>query len=122
MPIFNIEALWFPIIKNWLSKKFSASQTIYLVIDRTIGQRKNLLMISMIYERRAIPIYWEFLSKLGSSNLTEQVSLISKVLDVFKNYQVVILADREFCSVKLATWRSRARSRLLFEIEKERIY
>lgn len=36
--------------------------------------------------------------------MTEQVSLISKVLELFKNYQFVMLADREFCSVKLATW------------------
>lgn len=63
LPIFSIEALWFPLIKNWLSQNFSADQTIYLVIDRTIWQRKNLIMISMIYEGRAISIYWEFSQK-----------------------------------------------------------
>lgn len=104
LPIFSIEALWFTVIKNWLSQNLSTNQTIYLVIDRTIWQRNNLIMISMIYERRAIPIYWELLAKLGSSNLTEQISLIAKVLDLFKDYQLVVLADREFCSVKLATW------------------
>lgn len=104
LPIFNIEALWFPIIKNWRAQNFSINQTIYLVIDRTIWERKNLIMISIIYEQRAIPVYFEFLSKLGSSNFTEQVSLISKVLPLFKDYQILILGDREFCSVKLAAW------------------
>ena len=104
LPIFNIEGLWFPIIKNWRAQNFSINQTIYLVIDRTIWERKNLIMISIIYEQRAIPVYFEFLSKLGSSNFTEQVSLISKVLPLFKDYQILILGDREFCSVKLAAW------------------
>lgn len=80
LPIFQVEALWFPIIKNWLSQNFSKNQTIYLVIDRTIWERKNLIMISLIYDQRAIPVYFEFLSKLGSSNLAEQISVISKIL------------------------------------------
>ena len=104
LPIFNIEALWFPIIKNWCSQNFSANQTIHLVIDRTIWERKNLMMISIIYEQRTIPVYFEFLSKLGSSNFPEQTSVISKVLPLFKNEQLLILGDREFCSVKLANW------------------
>ncbi len=104
MPIFNIESLWFPIIKNWRSQNFSADQTIHLVIDRTIWERTNLIMISIIYEQRAIPVYFEFLSKLGSSNFPEQTSVISKVLPLFKNEQLLLLGDREFCSVKLANW------------------
>ena len=35
LPIINIEKLWFPIIKNWITQKFTSSQNIYLVIDRT---------------------------------------------------------------------------------------
>mgnify|MGYP007020255718 CR=1 FL=1 len=94
LPIFNMSALWFPIIKNWHSQTFSANQTIHLVIDRTIWERKNLIIISIIYEQRAIPVYFEFLSKLGSSNFTEQTSVISKVLPLFKNEQLLLLGDR----------------------------
>ena len=64
------------------------------------------MMINIIYEGRAIPVYFEFLSKLGSSNFTEQTTVISKVLRLFKNEQILILGDREFCSVKLAGWQS----------------
>lgn len=118
LPIFNIEALCFPIIKTWLFQKFSINQTIYLVIDRTIWERKNLMMISLIYERRAIPVYFEFLSKLGSSNLAEQVNLISKILPVFKNYQILILGDREFCSVKLAHWLTEQKVQFCLRLKK----
>ncbi len=104
LPILNIETLWLPIIKNWLAQNFTANQVIYLVIDRTIWQRKNLIMISVIYEQRAIPVYFELLPKLGSSNLSEQTSLISQVLPLFKEYKLIVLGDREFCSIKLANW------------------
>ena len=61
-------------------------------------------MISIIYEQRAIPVYFEFLDKLGSSNLTEQTTFISQILPLFKTDKIILLGDREFCSVKLANW------------------
>jgi hypothetical protein len=45
LPSLNIETLWFPIIKNWLAESFPKNQPIYLVIDRTIWERKNLMLI-----------------------------------------------------------------------------
>lgn len=104
LPSLNIETLWFPIIKNWLAQKFPKNRSIELVIDRTIWERKNLIMISIIYDRRAIPVYFDFLPKLGSSNLAEQTRLISQVLPLFKEYKTTLLGDREFCSVNLANW------------------
>lgn len=104
LPSLNIESLWFPIIKSWLAQKIPKNQTVYLVIDRTIWERNNLIMISMIYAQRAIPIYFEFLPKLGSSSFAEQTKLISQVLPLFGEYKTILLGDREFCSVKLADW------------------
>ncbi|BAZ33663.1 transposase (plasmid) [Cylindrospermum sp. NIES-4074] len=104
LPILNIQRTWFPIIENWLTQNFPENQRIYLVIDRTKWQRKNLMMISLIYDKRAIPIYWEFLPRLGNSNFEEQSKIFSQVLLLFNKYQTVVLGDREFCSVKLANW------------------
>ncbi|NER87126.1 MAG: transposase [Moorea sp. SIO3A2] len=61
-------------------------------------------MISIIYNKRSIPVYFELLSKLGSSNFSEQTKIISNIIELFDSYQVIILGDREFCSVKLAKW------------------
>jgi len=55
-------------------------------------------MISVIYEQRAIPVYFELLPKLGSSNLNEQTSLISQVLALFKEYKPIGLGIG-FCSI-----------------------
>ena len=104
LPSLNIKTLWFPMLKDWLAQNFTANEPIYLVIDRTIWERKNLIMISIIYDQRAIPIYYEFLPKLGSSNLGEQIKFISQILPLFKGYKTIVLGDREFCSIKLANW------------------
>lgn len=102
-PIFRIESLWFPIIEKWLSQNF-VEPTIYVVIDRTSWARINLIMISVIYAQRAIPVYFELLPKLGSTNLAEQTTAISRVLPLLTRYKPVVLGDREFCSVNLANW------------------
>ncbi len=104
LPNLNIKTLWFPIIKDWLAQNFTANQPIYFVIDRTIWERKNLIMISIIYDRRAIPVYFELLPKLGSSNFAEQTKFISQILPLFNKSKTILLGDREFCSVKLANW------------------
>lgn len=102
-PILDIKELWFPIIKR-LAQYFSSTQTIYLVIDRTNWSRNNLRVVSIIYDKRAIPVYFELLPKLGSSNFAEQKRVVSEVLALLKNYKLIVLADREFCSVQLPNW------------------
>jgi hypothetical protein len=103
LPILNVEKLWFPIITNWLNQNFPNNQRFYVVI-RTNWCRINLIMISVIYDQRAIPVYFELLPKLGSSNFEEQKRILTKVFPLFTKYKAVVLGDREFCSVKLANW------------------
>lgn len=74
------------------------------MIDRTNWGCINLLMISVVWDKRSIPIYFELLNKLGSSNFDEQEAVFKKTLPLFNNYKTVVLGDREFCSVKLANW------------------
>lgn len=118
LPILNIQKIWFPIIKSWLTQNFPENQIIYLVIDRTKWQRKNLMMISLVYDQRAIPIYWEFLPRLGNSNFEEQSKIFSQVLGLFNKYKTVILGDREFGSVKLANWLSEQEVQFCLRLKK----
>jgi hypothetical protein len=104
LPSLTIEQIWLPIVQNCLETYFSSEKIIYLVIDRTNWSCKNLVMISVVWDKRAFPIYFEFLSKLGSSNINEQKAALSQVLPLFNNYKICVLGDREFCSVKLANW------------------
>ncbi len=104
LPQLTIEKIWFPIFQAWLTTEFEPQQFLYLAIDRTKWGRINLLVISLIWERRALPIYWELLPKQGNSNFEKQFEALSKILHLFKDYKIVVLGDREFCSVKLGNW------------------
>jgi hypothetical protein len=104
LPQLTLEKIWYPMLQAWLKAEFESGHVLYIAIDRTNWGCINLLMISLIWDKRAYPLYWELLSKQGNSNFEKQIAAISKVLPLFKKYKIVILGDREFCSVKLGNW------------------
>jgi Transposase DDE domain len=72
-------------------------QSVY--VSEALGTR-----IALLWKRRAIPLYWCLLPKLGNSNLSEQTLALQQVLPLLKEYKVMVLGDREFCSVDLGSW------------------
>ena len=104
LPSLTIEKIWLPLVATRLSIYWQAEKMIYLVIDRTAWGRGNLFVVSVVWDKRAFPVYFELLPKLGSSNLGEQQAVLKRVFPVFKGYKVCVLGDREFCSVALANW------------------
>lgn len=63
MEQFNLKQLWFPILITWIKQEWNLPEVIYLVIDRSQWRATDLLMISIVYERRAIPVYFTLLEK-----------------------------------------------------------
>ena len=59
----------------------------------------NLFLVSLIWERRAIPLYWSLLPKLGSSNFEEQTTNLQLVLPLFSEDKVIVLVNREFWEI-----------------------
>ena len=100
----SIETLWFPCVNSLLKSIFTTHDTIYLAIDRTSWGVINILVVSVVYDHRSWPIYWNFLEKKGSSNLAEQQEVLSKSIALLSDYVPVVLGDREFCSPKLGRW------------------
>ena len=100
----QIERLWFPIVQEILKEKFKNHKSLKVAIDRTQWRDKNVFVMSLIWDKRGIPLYWQLLNKRGSSNIAEQQALISPVKELLKDYEIIILGDREFGSVKLASW------------------
>ena len=109
LPSLTLETIWFPIFKDWLTRRWAINEVLYIAIDRTRWGCINLIMISLIVDHRAIPIYFELLDHVGNSDLETQQALISRVLPLLKGYKKVILGDREFCSVDLAKWLNQQR-------------
>ena len=100
----NLSLFWFPIVKQIIQKEFKLGNRLILTLDRTQWKNNNILVIAVIYKKRAIPIYWKILGKKGSSNLREQKLVIKPVLHLFDNYELVILGDREFHGLELSFW------------------
>ena len=86
LPILKIEKLWFPLIKYILRINLKNKKELMVAIDRTQWRDKNIFVISLIWEHRALPLYWQILSKRGSSNLQEQQLLIRPILSLLKKY------------------------------------
>jgi hypothetical protein len=104
LPQLSAKALWFPFVKHWFRQQFKRGQQVYLVLDRTAWKGHNLLMVSVAYGKRAIPVYWQLLDKQGQSSLAEQKAVLRPVLDWVRRYQPIVLGDREFHSVAFADW------------------
>lgn len=100
----SVVLLWFPIIEAIINQHFKVGSQLTIAMDRTQWKSNNVLMVSVIYQKRAWPIYWCLLEKDGSSNLTEQQKVLRPVIRLLKNYKLVIIGDREFHSVELAHW------------------
>lgn len=104
LPQLTIALIWFPLIVYWLRTYCSVGQTLSIAIDRSQWGCINLFTIALIWQKRAIPLYWSVLPKLGNSNLQEQTVALQQVLPLLKEYKVIVLGDREFCSVDLGNW------------------
>lgn len=116
----QIETLWFPLVQEILKAKFKKAQSLKLTIDRTQWRDKNIFVISLIWDKRAIPLYWQLLDKRGSSNIAEQQSLITPILTLLKDYRIIILGDREFGSVKLGSWLCELDVKFVLRVKQER--
>ena len=104
LPHLTISLIWFPLITYWLITYCRVGTRLSIAIDRSQWGPINLFMVSLIWERRAIPLYWSLLPKLGNSNFESQTINLQQVLPLFSEYKVIVLGDREFCSVDLGNW------------------
>jgi hypothetical protein len=116
----NIKTLWFPLVTEILKAKFNKYKPLKLAIDRTQWRAQNVFMVSLVWEKRSIPLYWLLLDKKGSSNICEQQALITPVLELLSDYEVIILGDREFGSVKLASWLCHKQVKFILRVKQGR--
>jgi Transposase DDE domain len=118
LPQLTITTLWFPWVQGWLEGEFESGKVLHVGIDRTQWMNVNLLVISVVWGKRAYPIYWYLLEKKGCSSFAEQILVLNQVLWLFKSYRVVVLGDREFCSVRLGRWLKRQKVYFCLKLRK----
>ncbi|GBE91957.1 IS4 family transposase [Nostoc cycadae] len=115
----SVVLLWFPIIEAIINQHFKQGSQLTIAMDRTQWKENNVLMVSVIYQKRAWPIYWCLLEKEGSSNLEEQQKVLRPVIRLLKKYKLVIIGDREFHSVELAQWLHKQNLSFVFRQKKD---
>jgi hypothetical protein len=74
-----------------------------LTLDGTSWQRGNkwhhYLVLGVVYQGVAIPIYWVNLQKQGMSNIKERKCLMKRALRSFNLKDKTLLADREYIGI-----------------------
>jgi len=111
--------LWFPIIEAIINQHFKLGSQLTIAMDRTQWKGNNVLMVSVIYKKRAWHIYWCFSAKDGSRNLEEQQKVLRPVIRLLKKYKLVIIGDREFHSIELAHWLHKQNLNFVFRQKKD---
>jgi hypothetical protein len=101
--------------RRWLKNPQVSERTIYdpvafgvlgalrhtrlrIQIDRTeVNGCLNVLMVSVYYRKRAIPLLWKVLSHQGSSTFRERTAVLAHLEELLPTgCRVLILGDREF--------------------------
>lgn len=122
LPQLSVALIWLPLIQGIIRTQIKSGNQVILTLDRTQWRTSNLLMVSVIWSKRAWPVYWQFMPKKGSSNLDQQKAILRPALRLLKSEQVVVVGDREFHSIKRCELARRAEGILCVQTEKNHIY
>jgi len=95
-PVVDERAIYDPVVKDLLN---SLRHTrLRIQVDRTlVDDRFNVLMVTLYYRKRALPVVWQVLDHPGNSRFTDWVGILSHLDHLLpEDATVMILADREF--------------------------
>jgi len=98
-PNIDVRAWYDPIARNWLEQQADALQELRLIIDGTkVGFGHQLLMVSMAYRKRSIPIAWSWVPYVrGHSTAHTHLALLHHVHRLLpEGITVLLVGDTEF--------------------------
>jgi hypothetical protein len=81
-------------------------QKVHVLLDRVLlHDRHNILVVSIGFRRRSIPLVWKALSHRGKSSLTDQQDLLKQALALLpERVRVSVHGDSEFRGWELFSW------------------
>ena len=101
-PAIQVRDWYEPIARQWLEAQFAGLGEVRLIVDGTkIGFGHQLLMVSLAYRHRAIPIAWSWVKQVrGHSSGRHQLALLKYVKGLLpKKAAVFLVGDSEFGSI-----------------------
>ena len=94
---------WYePIARSWLEMQARHLQQVRLIVDGTkVGFAHQLLIVSLAYRKRAIPIAWTWVKQVkGHSTPEAQLALLDYVRSLLpKGIAALLVSDCEFGAV-----------------------
>ena len=103
-PTIDVRTWYEPIARSWLEKQANNLQQIRLIVDGTkVGFAHQLLIVSMPYRKRAIPIAWTWVNHVkGHSTPEAQLVLLGYVRSLLpQGIAVLLVGDTEFGAVEV---------------------
>lgn len=103
-PAIRVREWYKPIAAEWLAEQYARIREIHLIVDGTkVGFGHQLLMVSLAYHRRAIPIAWTWVKHVrGHSTGDKQIALLAYVKTLIpRGAAVFLVGDTEFGPVKV---------------------
>jgi hypothetical protein len=100
----DVRSWYRPIAKVWLQSQFERVGEVRLILDGTkVGFAHQLLMVSLAYRRRAIPIAWTWIKNVrGHSSGDQQIRLLKYVGTLLpKGAPIFVVGDSEFGSLSV---------------------
>jgi hypothetical protein len=101
-PAIEVRAWYEPIARSWLERQTIHLQQVMLIVDGTkVGFAYQLLIVSLAYRKRAIPIAWTWVNHVrGHSTVQTHLALLGYVRSLLpKGIAVLLVGDTEFGSV-----------------------
>ena len=106
-PAIRVREWYEPIARQWLETQWCCVQEIRLIVDGTkVGFGHQLLMVSLAYRSRAIPIAWTWVKHVrGHSSAFKQLALLNYVRTLLPvGAAVFLVGDCEFGSIEVLKW------------------
>lgn len=103
-PAIHVRSWYEPVARQWLTAQARSLQQIRLIVDGSkIGFGHQLLIVSLAYRKRAIPIAWTWVPYVkGHSPVRQQLALLAYVHRLLPaGIAVVLVGDSEFGSVEV---------------------
>jgi hypothetical protein len=103
-----------PLLIHLLRPLLQRLPELILSMDRTHWKKRqrhvNILMVSVYFEGRAIPLFWAVWDRAGNSSYAQWKTVLSPVMAEFQKQAwcaqipIIVVADREFASPRIAQW------------------
>lgn len=103
-PKLSAQSVYHPILRSALAGL--KRQRVNLLLDRVVlSPHLNVLVVSLGFRRRSLPLTWRLLSHAGSSTLDDQQAVLSAAATLLPtSVRITVHADSEFRSFALFCW------------------